>query len=315
MKAAVLDKFGPASLMQVRDAPAPAIGPEQILVKVRAASVNPIDWKIRNGLMAQRYGADFPMILGFDCSGIVAEVGAEVTDFVVGDEVFARSDVGTGRCYAEYAALNPGTVAMKPATLNHVEAASIPLCGLTAINGLRDCAALKAGDRVLVIGASGGVGTLAVQIAKNQGAHVTAVCSGRNAELVASLGADALIDYTQSNPFETAAPYNIIYDTVGAHDHATARAALTPDGTYLTLVPTPGVEFFIPGQTLREPGKGYFVTWTPTATDLRILSDWIEAGQLRPVIDSVFELEEVRAAHERSQTERAVGKIVLQIGA
>jgi len=313
MKAAVLDEFGSVDVMQLRDVPKPAIGPGQILAEVYATNINPIDWKMREGQMVARYGDDFPMILGFDCSGVVAEVGEDVTDFKVGDEILARSDVGTGRCYAEYAELNPRTVVHKPKGLSHSEAASIPLVGLTAINGLQKCAGLQSGQRVLIIGASGGVGTLAVQIAKNMGAHVTGVCSGRNIDLVASLGADAVIDYTQQNPLDTDQPYDIVYDTVGAYQYDDGRKALTESGIYLTLVPVPGIDFFIPGQTEREEGKGYFVAWTPTAADLQILVDWVDEGKLRPIIDSEFSLEDIRAAHERSQTERAVGKIVVNV--
>ncbi len=314
MKAAVIDKFGSESNLQIRDVPKPAIGPGQILVEVYATCVNPIDWKMREGQMAARYGSDFPMILGLDCSGVVVELGEGVTEFSLGDEVFARSDVGTGRCYAEFAELNSRTVAPKPASLTHEEAAAVPLVGLTAINGLRECANLKAGQRILIIGASGGVGTVAVQIAKNMGAgHVTGVCSGKNAELVASLGVDAIIDYTQQDPLETDDAYDIIYDTIGAHSYEDARRALKGDGTFLTLVPVPGVDFFVPGQTTWEPGKGYFVAWTPTAEDLQILAKWADEGKLRVVIDSIFSLNQISEAHQRSQTERAVGKIVVRV--
>jgi NADPH:quinone reductase-like Zn-dependent oxidoreductase len=313
MKAAVLDEFGSVDVMQVREIPVPEPGEGQILVAVHATNINPIDWKMREGQMAMRYGDEFPMILGWDCSGVVTEVGAGVSDFVVGDEVFARSDVSTGRCYAEYAVLNTTTVVKKPAGLTHAEAGSIPLVGLTAINGLRTCANLQPGQRVLIVGASGGVGTLAVQIAKNMGADVTGVCSEQNMALVASLGADAVIDYNQQDALQTDAPYDIVYDTVGVRTYADAQPALTENGTYLTLVPVPGIDFFIPGQTEWEPGKGYFVAWTPTAADLQILSGWATDGQLRAVIDSEFTLDEIKQAHLRSQTEHAVGKIVIRV--
>jgi NADPH:quinone reductase-like Zn-dependent oxidoreductase len=299
--------------MQVRDMPVPEIGEGQILVEVHATNINPIDWKMREGTMAMRYGDEFPMILGWDCSGIVTEVGEGVRDFAVGDEIMARSDVSTGRCYAEYAALNTRTVVKKPSGLTHEEAGSIPLVGLTAINGLRTCANLQPGQRILIIGASGGVGTLAVQIAKNMGAHVTGVCSEKNMELVASLGADAVVDYNKADALETDEKYDIIYDTVGVRTYVEAKTALTENGTYLTLVPVAEIDFFIPGQTEWEPGKGYFVAWTPTAEDLQILADWTDEGKLRPVIDSVFTLDQIRDAHLRSQTDRAVGKIVIKV--
>ena len=313
MKAAVLDKFGSVDVLQLRDMPVPEPGEGQVLVEVHATNINPIDWKMREGQMAMRYGDEFPMILGWDCSGVVIEVGAGVTDFAVGDEVFARSDVSTGRCYAEFAVLNTTTVVKKPAALSHVEAGAVPLVGLTTINGLKACANLQPGQRVLIIGASGGVGTLAVQIAKNMGAHVTGVCSAGNMELVASLGVDAVIDYNSEDALQTDEPYDIVYDTVGARSSDEARSALTPDGTYLTLVPVAGIDFFMPGQTEWAPGKGYFVAWTPTAADLQILADWAAEGKLRVVIDSEFSLDDIKQAHLRSETEHAVGKIVIKV--
>jgi NADPH:quinone reductase-like Zn-dependent oxidoreductase len=314
MKAAVIDAFGPSSSLEIRDVAKPEINADQVLVEVHAASVNPIDWKIRDGMMAARYGEEFPMVLGLDASGVVAEVGDSVTDFEVGDEVYARSDNGPGQCYAEYVALNPPhAVALKPASLSHVEAASVPLAALTPLYGLRDCAGLEAGQRILIIGASGGVGIFAVQIAKIMGAEVTGVCSTPNVDLVRELGADHVIDYTQEEVPQAGDDYDVIYDAVGAQTYESAKPALKADGIYLTLVPVPGIDFFIPGQTERERGKGYFVAWTPHASDLEILTGWIEAGKLRPVIDGEFPLDEIRAAHERSQTLRARGKIVIRV--
>lgn len=313
MKAAVIDQFGPSSALQVRDIPTPEITVDQILVEVHAASVNPIDWKIRDGMMGDRYGKEFPMVLGLDASGVVVKVGDSVTEFKEGDEVYARSDNGAGKCYAEYVALNPGTVALKPESLSHVEAAAIPLAALTPLIGMRDCAGLKAGDRILIIGASGGVGIFAVQIAKLMGADVTAVCSTRNIDLARELGADRVIDYTKGEVLQAGDDYDVIYDTVGAQTYVSAKPALKEEGIYLTLVPVPGIDFFIPGQTERMTGKGYFVAWTPHASDLRILSDWVASGQLRPVIDSEYPLEEIRQAHERSQTLRAQGKIIIRM--
>jgi NADPH:quinone reductase-like Zn-dependent oxidoreductase len=313
MKAAVIDDFGPISRLEIRDVPKPEIASGQILVKVMAASVNPIDWKIRDGLMASRYGEAFPMVLGFDASGIVAEVGASVTDFSVGDEVYARSDNGAGKCYAEYVALNPVTVARKPRGLSHREAAAMPLAALTPLYGLRDCGDIKPGNRVLLVGASGGVGTFALQIARLLGAQVTGVCSTRNLRLVRELGADTVIDYTSEDVLKDGDRYDIIYDTVGSLEPAAALAALNEGGVYITLVPVPGIDFFIPGQTSRKAGKGYFVAWTPFAEDLDRLSAWVSEGSLKPVIDSEYSLEDIRAAHERSQTGRAVGKIIIRV--
>jgi NADPH:quinone reductase-like Zn-dependent oxidoreductase len=313
MKAAVIDAFGPLTNLEVRDIPQPSIGPDEILVEVHAAGVNPIDWKIREGMMSARYGEEFPMVLGLDVSGVVVETGKAVTQFNRGDEVWARSDNGPGKCYAEYVALNPATVAHKPAELSHIEAGSMPLTALTCLIGLRDCGQLKAGDKLMIVGASGGVGVFAIQIAKIIGAHVTAVCSGRNADTVRELGADRVIDYTCEDVFQAGDHYDVIYDAVGSQDYASVNTYLTDGGIYITLVPVAGIDFFLPGQTERVAGKGYFVAWTPSSADLDILAGWIQAGMLRPVIDSVYLLDDIREAHVRSETLRAVGKIALQI--
>jgi NADPH:quinone reductase-like Zn-dependent oxidoreductase len=313
MKAAVIEAFGPAVRLQVRDMPRPVPGPGQVLLEVHASSVNPIDWKIPGGQMAGRYGSEFPMILGFDASGVVVETGADVTAFAPGDEVFGRSDIGAGRCYAEYAVLNARTVARKPRELSHAEAAAMPLAALTALNGLRDPGHLQAGQRVLIVGAAGGVGTYAVQIARNIGARVTGVCSAANLALARELGAAQVLDYRREPVLVPGAGYEVIYDTVGAHTPEAARPALTDTGVYLTLVPVPGIEFFMPGQTRRKAGGGYFLVWAPTGADLEILAGWAREGRLRSVIDSEFRLDEIRAAHERSQTLRARGKIVIRV--
>jgi len=313
VKAAVIERFGAGQPLQVRDLPRPVPGPEQVLIEVHAAGVNPIDWKIPGGQMAARYGSRFPMVLGFDASGGVAECGPGVTAFAPGEAVFARSDVGAGGCYAEYALLNVRTVARKPREMSHVEAAAMPLAGLTALNGLREPGRIGAGSRVLVIGAAGGVGTYAVQIARNLGANVTGVCSTANLDLVRALGADALIDYTRQPVFVTGAGYDMIYDTVGAHTLEAARPALAPGGVYLTLVPAPGIEFFMPGQTVRRAGAGYFLVWAPTAADLLQLAGWVREGRLRSIIDSEFALDDINAAHERSRSLRARGKIVIRV--
>jgi NADPH:quinone reductase-like Zn-dependent oxidoreductase len=313
MRAAVIDAFGPSSALQVREVPEPEVGAGQVLIEVHAASVNPIDWKIGDGMLGDRYGNEFPMVLGFDASGVVAAAGADVVDFRIGDAVFARSTSGAGGCYAEYVAVDAGVTAHKPASLSHAEAAAMPLAALTALNGLRDCGELASRQRVLVIGASGGVGIYAVQIARNMGAHVTAACSTTNLDLVTELGAHDIIDYTREAVLGATTPYDLIYDTVGSQQYPAARQALTDQGIYMTLVPTPGIEFFTSGQTERKPGSGYFLIWTPTRADLEILAGWVEAGRLRTVIDSEFALADINEAHRRSRSLRARGKIVIRI--
>ncbi len=313
MKAVVIDEFGPASVLQVRDIDRPTTQAGQVLIEVHAAGINPIDWKIRDGQMAARYGPDFPKVLGFDVSGTVAELGSDVSGFNVGDAVYARSDVGAGGCYAEYVAVNGDTVAPKPDELSYEEAAAMPLASITALKGLHDCGELSPGDRVLIVGASGGVGIYAVQIAKIMDAHVTAVCSTRNISMVANLGANDIIDYTREDALKTDELYDVIYDTVGTQSVEAARKVLTENGIYMTLVPVEGIEFFVPSQTKRAPHGAYFVAWEAKGVDLDVLSGWVREGKLHSIIDSVYPLGDIRQAHERSETLRARGKIIIRV--
>jgi NADPH:quinone reductase-like Zn-dependent oxidoreductase len=313
MKAAVIDEFGPLDNLHIAELPKPVPGPGQLLVQVHAAAVNPIDWKIRNGWMQQRFGDEFPMVLGFDASGVIVETGDDAGDFAKGDEVYTRSVSGPGGCYAEFVVVDASVTAPKPANFSHAEAAATPLAALTALNGLRDCGELQPGQHVLIVGASGGVGTYAVQIAKNIGAEVTATCSSGNVPLVRELGADHVMDYTRDDVLSMKESFDLVYDTVGALPYPQASSLLRGAGVYMTLVPVEGIEFFTVGQTARKAGGGYFLIWAPSRADLEVLTGWAEAGHLRSVIDSEFPLEGVRAAHERSETERARGKIIIRV--
>ena len=313
MRAVVIDQFGPSSVMQVRDVERPAIGPDQALVEVHASSVNPIDWKLRDGQMSSFFKLDFPKILGADFAGIVAEIGSSVSRVEVGDAVIGRSVASTGGAYAEFIAIDAGNLSAKPDSLGFDDAAAIPLAGTTALQCLRDCGQVKPGDRVLVIGGSGGVGIFAVQVAKAMGAHVTSVCSTANLDLVSSLGADKVIDYTKQDALETDQPYDVIYDTIGLQKIDDARAVLTAHGIYVTLVPAEGIEFFTRGETERADKGGYFVMSTPSGDDQDVLVEWVRQGKLRPVIDSVFTLDQTDQAHARSETLRAKGKIIIKV--
>ncbi len=313
MKAVVIDQFGPSSVLQVRDVKRPTIGPNQALVEVHASSVNPIDWKLRDGQMRSFFKLDFPKILGADIAGIVAEIGESVSRFKVGDAVMGHSMASTGGAYAEFIALDASNLSSKPKSLSFDEAAAIPLAGTTALQCLRDCGQVKPGDRVLVIGGSGGVGTFAVQIAKAMGAHVTSVCSTANVDLVSSLGADKVIDYTTQDALETDQFYDVIYDTIGLQKIDDARAVLSDHGVYVTLVPGEGIAFFTPGETERADQGGYFLMCTPSGKDQDVLGEWVEQGKLRPVIDSVYTLDQIDQAHARSETLRAKGKIIIKV--
>src|SRR5450631_4927311 len=234
MKAIVQDKYGSADLLQLRDTAKPAIGEHDVLLRVRAAAVNPADWAIMGGLPyiarpAPMYGLRTPKngIRGTDVAGQVEAVGASVTRFRPGDEVFGWC-VGA---YAEYASVSEDALALKPANVTFEQAASVPMAGLVALQALRDQGNVQAGQSVLINGASGGIGTFAVQIAKSLGAQVTGVCSTGNVDLVRSIGADHVIDYTQKDFTQGGQRYDFILDNVANHSLSDLRGALTPTGT------------------------------------------------------------------------------------
>lgn len=314
MKALILNSYGPAEVLQVADIETPQIKSDQLLVKVYATSINPIDWKIRNGWLMLLTGNRFPMVLGFDVSGEVVEVGNRVTRFQKGDRVYARLDSLTGGAYAEYAAVSEQAACLKPNNMSHEQAAAVPLAALTALQALRDKSQIQPGHHVLINGASGGVGTFAVQIAKALSASVTAVCSTKNLELVKTLGADAIIDYTQSNFTLTTARYDIIFDVVGNQSFFGCQKILHPNGVYVTTQPSPG-SFVQSLSTLLLPGKkAKVVIVKSSGKDLAYLKELIEAGKLRSVIDRTYPLSEVAAAQAQGEQGHAVvGKIVMTV--
>jgi 2-desacetyl-2-hydroxyethyl bacteriochlorophyllide A dehydrogenase len=313
MKAVTINKYGSPEVLQYTDVEQPKITSDRILVKVRASSVNPIDWKIRKGMLGVLTGNKFPMILGFDIAGEVVEIGSNVKNFKVGDVIYAYSDSLPGGAYAEYAAVSEEVVCLKPTNMNYEQAAVVPLAATTALQGLRDKGEIKKGQKVLINGASGGVGTFAVQIAKAYETEVTAVCSGKNVELVKSLGADKVIDYTQQDFTTTKEKYDIILDAVSNRSFSECQNNLLPQGIYITLLPSLDIllqgvlRFFIPG----KKAKLFFAK--ASGKDLAYLKDLIEAGKIRSIIDRTYPLSEMSAAHTYSEQGRAVGKIAIAL--
>ncbi|MEH1937735.1 MAG: NAD(P)-dependent alcohol dehydrogenase [Nostoc sp.] len=310
MKAVVIRRYGAVEVLQYEDVEQPKIEPTQLLVKVRASSVNPIDWKIRQGMLSLITGSKFPKILGFDVAGEVVAVGSGVTRFKPGDAVYGSTNFPGGG-YAELAAVPENLVAFKPTNLSYEEAAAVPLAALTALQALRDQGNIQTGQTVLINGAAGGVGSFAVQIAKALGAVVTGVSSTKNLDLVKSLLADRVIDYTQQDFTQDTAQYDIIFDAVGKRSLSQTKRVLKPNGIYITTVPSAEtvvqsvLTAFLPGQ------KAKFVFEKPNAKDLVYLKELIEAGKIRVVIDRTYPLQELATAHSYSETGRAVGKIAL----
>jgi len=314
MRAMVYKSYGSSPELAELPRPKPTTG--QVLVAVRSSSVNPVDWKVARGDMRIMTLFPFPRVPGLDVAGEVVEVGAGVKGFLVGQKVHARiGDLKGGAC-AEFALVGVDVLTGMPQGMDFATAAAIPLAGMTALQGLRDACAMPmsgATQRVLIVGASGGVGHLGVQIAVAAGAHVTGVCSGRNAELVRGLGAHAVIDYTQPDAFAGQAPFDIILDCVGG-SHSPWLPRLQSDGHFASVVPGPAVI----GRSLLNAFRGqkvHPVLLKTNAADLALLDGLFAAGKLRCVIDSHFSLDQLGQAWTRSISGRATGKIVIDVTA
>jgi NADPH:quinone reductase-like Zn-dependent oxidoreductase len=318
VRAVAIDEYGGSDRLSLRELPDPSPGPGEVLVKVRAAGINPVDWKIRCGMLRLLLRLKFPFIPGFDISGEVVSLGPGATRFKPGDEVYALLGAPRGGGYAALALAPESAVARKASNLSYIEAASMPVAALTALQSLRDLGGLKPGQSALVNGASGGVGTFAVQIAKALGARVTGVCGPANRELVEQLGADVVLDYHRDDFTRREETYDIILDAVAKSSFGRCQNVLSPAGTYITTMPNPDVLLrgYVLQPLLSIFGRGRRAKTLfarARSADLEFLSELAEEGKLKPVIDRVFPLERAREAHDYSESERARGKIVLEV--
>jgi NADPH:quinone reductase-like Zn-dependent oxidoreductase len=320
MKAMVQDKYGSAEVLELRDIDKPTISDHDVLVRVQAAGVNPADWAVMSGLpyiARPVYGLRKPKngVRGTDLAGLVEAVGSDVTRFHPGDEVFGW---GIGS-FADYAAASEDALALKPGNLTFEQAASVPMAGLVALQAVRDHGKVQAGQKVLINGASGGIGTFAVQIAKSIGAEVTGVCSTGNVELVRSIGADHVIDYSHDDFTQTGERYDFILDNVSNHSLSALRRALTPTGM---LIPNGGNFgnrwFSSAGRLLRAAVLFRFGSQTlgrflvsPKHEDLVALKELIEAGKVTPVIDHTYPMSETAQAIDRVGVGHSQGKVVI----
>ena len=318
MKAIVCTGYGSPEVLQVQELDRPVPGANEVLVRVRAAVVGPSDCAFRKGdpfMVRLMYGLRRPRlaVLGVEFAGEVAAVGAAVTQFKPGDQVFGLSARRFG-AHAEYLCLpEDSPLIVIPAATTHE--AIVAICdGLaTAATFLRDKARLQPGQRVLINGASGAVGAYAVQLAKHLGAHVTGVCSGANAELVRSLGADAVIDYTREDFTAGAQAYDVVFDTVGATSFGRCKGVLAPRGLYLPAVMNYRELAQMAWTALRGGRRVRSGTSTEKAADLVFLGELIEAGVIRPVIDRCYPLEEIAAAHRYVEQGHKKGNVVVTI--
>jgi NADPH:quinone reductase-like Zn-dependent oxidoreductase len=286
MKAIAIDGYGDAGELQAREAPDPKPGSEEILIRVRAAGVNPLDWKIRQGQLRLLLRLRFPYVLGSDVAGEVVSTGVLAETFPMGAPVFAFSDPRRGGAYAELAVVNQAMAARKPDSLDFIEAASLPIAGCTALQALRDIGRVFQGARVLIHGGAGGVGHFAVQIAKALGAETTATCGPTNIDFVRSLGADTVIDRSRQDFTAARDSYDVIFDAVGKSSFSACRNALAPGGTYVTTLPSPELFFWGAAQQVAklfgQAKRARLIMVRPNGEDLAYLARLADKGKSSP---------------------------------
>jgi NADPH:quinone reductase-like Zn-dependent oxidoreductase len=308
MKAVEIHHYGGPEELKYEEAEIPAIHPDDVLVRVYASGVNPIDWKIRRGDRQSDKGPTPPRILGWDFSGVIEKVGDKVTTFKVGDEVYGRPDIMRDGTYAEYVAVRAVEIAGKPKSIDHKAAAGVALAALTAWQGLFEKGQLQAGQRVLIHGASGGVGTFAVQMAKWKGAYVIGTASGKNTGFVEELGANEVINYETTDFSSQVKDIDMVFDTRGGEVQQKSLTVLKPGGI---IVSTVGIadEAAVKAKGLRSAA---YMAQSRTK-DLQQIAELIDSGKVIPVISKIFPLKDAAEAHRMGEKGHVRGKIVLQV--
>ncbi|TBX79348.1 NADP-dependent oxidoreductase [Bacillus mycoides] len=331
MRAMVIDKYGKVP-MRMTEMPTPEINEYEVLAEIHAASINPIDFKIRDGKVKLLLKYKMPLILGNDFSGVIVKIGTKVTQFKVGDEIYARPRKDKIGTFAEYIAIHEDDIALKPKNLTFEEAASIPLVGLTSYQALHDIMQLQKGQKILIHAGSGGVGTFAIQLAKIMGATVATTASEAGENLVKSLGADEIINYKKEKFEDILKNYDAVFDTLGGTTLEKSFDIIKSEGNIVSVSGMPNARFG------KEFGSGFFKTllfslaskkltalekkhnaqysflfMKPSGDQLRIIAKYIESGQIKPIIDRIFPFENTQKAMEYSESGRAKGKIIVKI--
>lgn len=332
MKAFIIERYGKANVVKMAEMPVPALGEEDVLVKIHAASINPLDFKIREGAFKLILPYRLPLILGNDMAGTVTQVGAKVTQFKPGDEVYARPDDDRIGTFAEFIAMKESAVAKKPTTLSMQQAASIPLVGLTAWQALVEKAQLQQGQKILIHAGSGGVGTFAIQLAKHLGATVATTTGTANIEWVRQLGADVVIDYKTTAFEDVLHDYDVVFDTQGGNTLEKSLNVLKRGGKLISIAGAPDPQFAKDTQAnwivrmathvlsykIRKKAKRQGVSYSflfmqANGQHLHEISKLIESGIIHPVLDRVFPFESTPDALAYVEKGRAKGKVVVQV--
>jgi NADPH:quinone reductase-like Zn-dependent oxidoreductase len=308
MKAIRIHEYGAPDVLRYEDAPRPEPGAGEVLVRIHAAALNPIDWKLRAGYLKGWLRFVLPMIPGWDFSGVIESVGPDAGVWKPGDEVYGRPDISRDGAYAEYIAVRASEIALKPKSIDHVHAAAIPLAGLTAWQALFDTAGLSAGQSVLIHAAAGGVGSFAVQFAKWKGAHVAGTASGRNRDFLRELGVDQPIDYETTRFEDVVHGVDVVLDTMAGETRSRSWKVLKKGGILVTLL---GQGSLDEAASYGVRGAGILVT--PNASQLTEIAALVDAGKVKPIVEAVFPLQEADKAQQLGETNRARGKIVLRV--
>jgi NADPH:quinone reductase-like Zn-dependent oxidoreductase len=308
MKAVRIHEYGGPEVLELEEAPMPKPATDEVLIKVYATSVNPVDWKIREGARKEKFPADLPLIPGWDVSGVIKEVGENVHQFRKGDEVYGRPDPTKDGAYAEYIVVKANQLARKPKSINHINAAAVPLAGLTAWQGLFDRGHLEKGQKVLIHAASGGVGTFAVQFAKWKGAYVIGTTSDANISFVKQLGADEVIDYHNENFEDKLSDIDLVFDTIGGETQKRSIKVLKNGGRLITTLKP---EFHNEAKEKHIYLEGYTAQSYPE--QLEQIAGLIDEGIVQPVVSMVLNLEDARKAQQISEDGHVRGKIVIKV--
>ena len=332
MKAITIEKYGKHVPLNMTEQPTPEIGEQDVLVEIHAASLNPIDFKIKEGKVKLLLNYKFPLILGNDFSGVVVKVGERVSAFKPGDEVYGRprkTRIGT---LAEFIAVHEDDIALKPRNLSFEEAASIPLVGLTTYQAFSDILDLQRGQKILIHAGAGGVGTFAIQMAKLMGAYVATTASEKGYDLVKSLGADLIVNYREENFEDKLADYDAVYDTLGGAALEKSFRVLKPGGQIVSISGMPNARFGkeeklgwmktailslvsrkLTALEKKTRTKYHFLFMKPSGAQLNILKEWIEEGRIKPIVDKVYSLQEAGQAFQYLESGRAKGKVIVKI--
>jgi len=308
MKAIVVHEFGGPEVLKFEEMPRPEPEENQILVRVMAAGVNPVDASIRSGKYAKLFGTTLPFVPGFDIAGVVEKSGAKISKFKTGDSIYAMLDLKDGGGYADYAIATEVGAALKPTSLNYVEAAGAPGVALTAWQALIDTAKLSADQAALIHGGSGGVGMFAVQIAKARGAKVIATASTRNQDLLKELGADVTIDYTKQKFEDIVKDVDVVLDSVGEDTLARSYAVVKKGGYIVSIVERPDRS-----ELVKHAIRGAFISVEPNSDELAEIGKLIDQKKIKVVVSQTFPLPEARKAQEQVATGHTRGKIVLKV--